>query len=164
MKGGMKLVRAILENDRFASLTGIKLVKVSEGYALARLRITDKHLNGLDIVQGGAVFTLADLAFAAACNSHGQAAVAINVSISFLDATAGGTLSAEAREVALSSKLSTCVVRVTDRRGKLVALFNGTAYRKKETLAEIRASRGSAARTGARKPKRRAPERRGQRA
>ena len=86
----------------------------------------------MGIVQGGAIFTLADLAFAMACNSAGKVAVAVGANLSFLRATRSGTLYAEATEVARSRKISTCTVRVTDHDGELVALFQGTAYIKEE--------------------------------
>ena len=136
----MRALRAVFKNDRFAALAGVKLLEVSEGYARARMRIGPDHLNGFDIVQGGAIFTLADFAFAAAANSHGTAAVAISVSISFLEASRSGVLVAEAEEQALTPKLSSCTVRVTDSHGKLVALFTGMAYRKKQTVAEAGAT------------------------
>jgi len=132
----MESIRSFFDRDRYAALAGARLVEVRQGYARAEMEIGERHLNGVDIAQGGAIFTLADLAFAAAANSHGTVAVAVNVSISFLAAVTGGRLVAEAREEALSNRFSTCAVRVTDDKGDLVALFAGTAYRKKETLAE----------------------------
>ncbi len=125
-------VRSLLERDRFAAGAGITLLEVGKGFARARMEITPRHLNGVDIVQGGAVFTLADFAFAAASNSHGLVAVAIDVSISFVKAVSGGALVAEAREEAVKGRISSCLVRVTDGDGELVALFKGTAYRKRE--------------------------------
>jgi acyl-CoA thioesterase len=78
------------------------------------------------------IFTLADFAFAAAANSTGSVAVAIDVSISFLKAVTAGELVAEAREEAAAGRTSTSLVRVTDEGGALVALFKGTAYRKRD--------------------------------
>ncbi len=127
------------ERDQFAGHAGISLLDVSKGFARARMEVGPQHLNAVGIVQGGAVFTLADLAFAAACNSHGTVAVAVSASVSFAKATSGGVLQAEARELAVSPRLSTCEVRVTDETGDLVALFTGTAYRKKERLADVKA-------------------------
>ncbi len=124
--------RALLAQDRFAAHAGITLEHVEPGHARARLRIGPEHLNGVGIVQGGAVFTLADFAFAAAANSSGSGAVAIDVSISFLKAVTGGELVAEAREEAAAGRIGTSLVRVTDERGQLVALFKGTAYRRRE--------------------------------
>jgi acyl-CoA thioesterase len=124
--------RQLLAQDRFAAYTGITLEAVEAGHARARLRIRPEHLNGVGIVQGGAVFTLADFAFAAAANSTGSVAVAIDVSISFLKAVTGGELVAEATEEAASGRISTSLVRVTDDAGALVAIFKGTAYRKRD--------------------------------
>jgi acyl-CoA thioesterase len=121
----------MMERDRFAAENGIALVDISPGHAVARMEVASRHLNGVDVVQGGAIFTLADFAFAAAANSHGRVALAVDVSISFLKAVSGGTLVAEAREEALNERLSTVVVRVTDAKGDLVALFKGTAYRRR---------------------------------
>jgi acyl-CoA thioesterase len=123
--------RMLLERDRFAGQAGIRLVEVGEGHARATMEVGPSHLNGVGVVQGGALFTLADFAFAAACNSHDRVAVAIDVSISFVKGVSSGTLVAEAREEALTERLSTCLVRVTDGAGDLVALFKGTAYRKR---------------------------------
>jgi acyl-CoA thioesterase len=123
-------LRSMMRADRFAAANGIKLVEVGEGRARTRMRVRPEHLNGARVVQGGAIFTLADLAFAAACNSHGTVALALDVSITFARAATKGTLTAEAREVALSRKVSVVNVEVRDGRGELVAAFRGTAYRK----------------------------------
>jgi acyl-CoA thioesterase len=128
-------LRRFFRRDRFAAGAGIRLVEVRPGYALARMRVRPDHMNGVDVVQGGAVFTLADLAFAVACNGQGPVALAINVSISFLRAVTGGTLTAEAREVRRTSRLSTVEVEVRDRAGDLVALFHGTAFVTGDSLA-----------------------------
>ena len=133
-KDDQKSAEAFIARDRFARDMGIELVAVSPGRATARLEITEAHHNGLGMAQGGAVFTLADLAFAAASNSHGSVAVAINASISFMKATAGGVLTAEAEEITANPKLSTYTVRVTDDTGDVVAIFQGMAYRKKEAV------------------------------
>ena len=127
-------LKRFFKRDRFAALAGIQLLEVRPGYALARMPIRDHHLNGVDVVQGGAVFTLADLTFAVACNTLGPVALAIDVSISFLSATTGGTLTAEAREVSRSSRLSRVEVEVRDGEGAQVALFHGTAYVTKDSL------------------------------
>ena len=122
------------EHDQFARRNGIKLISISPGHALAEMTVEPHHWNGVNSVQGGAVFTLADFAFAAAANSHGTVAVAINVSITFMKAVSTGLLRAEAREVALNPKLGTYTVDVKDERGDLVAVFQGLAYRKKDPL------------------------------
>jgi acyl-CoA thioesterase len=88
------------------------------------------HINGVGLVHGGALFTLADFAFAAAANSHEEVAVAINASISYLKGVKAGTLYAEAEEISNSRKISTYSIRVTDSSGQLIALFQGMAYKK----------------------------------
>ncbi len=128
-------VRAFFSRaDRFARHSGIELVEVAEGFARARMTLAPFHHNGVGIAHGGALFTLADFAFAAASNSHGTIAVAISATISILKATREGTLWAEAREVARSRKVGTYSVEVKDESGDLVALFQGTVYRKSEAL------------------------------
>lgn len=130
----MERIKEFFKNDRFAEHSGIELMDVAEGFARARLRIQDHHRNGVGIVHGGAIFTLADLAFAVASNSHGTVAVAINAGISFLKAARSGTLVAEAREVSRNPKLASYSISVTDDEGDLVAAFQGMVYRKKDPL------------------------------
>jgi acyl-CoA thioesterase len=132
----MDTVRELMARDRFAAHAGIELLEVSAGFARARMSLQPYHCNGVGMAQGGAIFTLADLAFAAACNSHGTVAVATNVNISFIRPASTGVLIAEARELAHSRKLSHCTVRVVDERDELIALFQGTAFRKRERVEE----------------------------
>lgn len=122
------------KNDRFAARSGIKLVSVSPGHARAKMTVRRHHFNAVNTVQGGAIFTLADFAFAAASNSGGAVAVAINVNIIFMKAATSGVLLAEAREVSKNTKLGAYLVEVKDDRGELVAQFQGLAYRKKELI------------------------------
>ncbi len=130
----MESVRNFFKNDRFAEHVGIELLEVSEGRAKAKMEIKEHHLNGVNIAHGGAIFSLADLAFAVASNSHRTIALGINANISYLKAAAGGTLIAEAKEVSLNLKLATYEVRVTDENNDLIAIFLGTVYRKKDKL------------------------------
>jgi len=113
------------------------MLEYGEGKALARMAIGKKHLNSAGTVHGGAIFSLADAVFSVASNSHGTLALAINVSISFFKAATGGTLTAEAEEVSLNPKLATYLITVKDEGGSRIALFQGTVYRKKDTLTEV---------------------------
>jgi acyl-CoA thioesterase len=130
----MESIKRFLGNDRFAQHVGIELLELAPGRAKATLRIADRHLNGVGIAHGAAVFSLADFAFAAASNSHGTVAVAINANISFVKAVRGGMLTAEAREASLNQKLATYAIEVRDETGDLVASFHGMVYRKKDSL------------------------------
>ena len=126
----MDSLKKIVKNDKFAKLVGVKLLDVSEGYATAEMTLTDNHLNGLGIAHGGAIFTLADLVFAAASNSRGTDAVAININISYFKAERSGTLTAEAKEISLNRKLATYLITVRNDTGKKIAAMQGTAFRK----------------------------------
>jgi acyl-CoA thioesterase len=130
----MEDVKNFFKNDTFAEHLGIELLEVSQGWAKAKMEIKDHHLNGINITHGGAIFSLADLAFAVASNSHKTVALAINASISFLKAVSGGTLIAEAKEVSLNPKLATYDIRVTNEANDIIALFQGTVYRKKDKI------------------------------
>ncbi|MFP4629832.1 MAG: PaaI family thioesterase [Desulfohalobiaceae bacterium] len=123
-------------HDQLARHLGIRVLQASQGQALAQMEIRPEHKNGLDMVHGGAIFTLADLAFAAASNSRGRAAVAINSHISFLKPVYNGLLRAEAREVSLSHKLASYTVHIYDQEGETCAVFQGMVYRKQTTLKE----------------------------
>lgn len=129
-----QLLKDFFRNDRYAALTGIEIIEAGKGYCKAKLEITDMHLNAANVVQGGAIFTLADLAFAVASNSHGQLALAINVNITFLKGKSEGTLFATATEVADPLRIGAYDVMVTDEDGAIVARFNGIVYRKNVQL------------------------------
>jgi len=132
----MNAIKDFFKNDRFAKENGIELVDVRPGYAKAVMKAEERHLNGVNTVQGGALFTLADLAFAAAVNAHGTVAVALNVNISFLKAGfKGDVFTAEARENSISPKIGSYTVEIRNSGNDLVALFQGTAYRKKDPLS-----------------------------
>lgn len=124
----------IAQNDRYAQLTGVEITETGKGFCKAKLKIEEKHLNAANIVQGGAIFTLADLAFGVASNSHGQLALAVNVNITFLKSTSSGTLYATATELTEPKRLGAYDVLVYDEKNELVARFNGVVYRKNETL------------------------------
>lgn len=124
----------IAQNDRYAQLTGVEITETGKGFCKAKLKIEEKHLNAANIVQGGAIFTLADLAFGVASNSHGQLALAVNVNITFLKSTSSGTLYATATELSDPKRLGVYDVLVRDENNELVARFNGVVYRKNETL------------------------------
>ena len=119
-----------LANDAFARENGVELVDASAGRARVKMDIRDRHLNSHGTVHGGALFTLADVAFALASNSHGIPAAAINAHISYLNAAREGTLYAEAEEFAINPKLASYTVHITDGDGGPIAIFQGMVYRK----------------------------------
>lgn len=130
----MDKIRDFFKNDQFARHSGVELLDVSPGYAKARMDVQEFHLNGANMVHGGAIFTLADLAFAVASNSHGTLAVAINASIWYVRASSEGTLFAEAKEVSINPKLATYSIDITSDQGDMIASFEGMVYRKKQAI------------------------------
>ena len=116
--------------DSYARHTGIELLEIGPGTARVRMEIREMHENSHGTVHGGAIYTLADAAFALASNSHGIPAAAINASISYMKSARGGSLYAEAREFALNPKLATYTVDVTNGDGEKIAIFQGMVYRK----------------------------------
>lgn len=123
-----ELIAKVFERDRFARENGMRVVQVRLGFARTEMTVEPRHLNSVGVLQGGALFTLADLAFAAASNSHGVVALACQADMTWFKAVASGKLTATAEEIARTRKLSTCVVRITDEAGELVAQFKGLAY------------------------------------
>lgn len=121
---------SFFKNDQYAALTGIEIIEAKKGYCKARLKIQEKHLNAANVVQGGAIFTLADLAFAVASNSHGTLALGINVNITFITGVSDGILYAIATEYTEPKKLGTYDVKITNEKDEIIARFNGLAYRK----------------------------------
>ena len=111
------------DNDLFARHAGIELLEVTPGGARTAMKIERHHLNGAKTVHGGAIFTLADFAFAVASNSHGTLAMGINTSVSFVKAATSGTLYAEAKEESFAPRLATYSVHVTDDNGDVIAIF-----------------------------------------
>ncbi len=132
MEPKIRKLEQMLKNDRFASTNDIQLISVGKGEATAEMIVSDKHLNGVNIIQGGALFTLADFAFAAASNSHGRIAVASNASISFFKGVSSGKLTAVAKEYNSGKTLATYTVDIIDEEGTKIAYFNGTAFLKGE--------------------------------
>lgn len=128
----IETAKKIFANDRFAAHSGIEIIETAKGYCKTRLAIQEIHLNAANVVQGGAIFTLADFAFAIASNSHGRLALAINANISFINSTSSGTLTATATEVSDPKKLGLYDVLVEDDKARIVARFTGMVYRKRE--------------------------------
>ena len=131
----MTLKELLSQNDRFAANSGCILKEVREGYARAELVVTPEHLNAGGVCQGGAYFTLADIALAAVMNSHAGLTFGIENNIMFLhSAKAGDTLTAEATEVYNHHKIPYVDVRITNQEGELCCVVTGLAYRKETKL------------------------------
>ncbi|MDF2368290.1 hydroxyphenylacetyl-CoA thioesterase PaaI [Sneathiella sp.] len=115
--------------DTAAQHIGIVLKEISPGRAVMTMRVVDYMLNGHRICHGGYIFTLADTAFAYACNSHNQNTVAQAAQINFLRPTAPNTqLTATAIEMAKAGRTGLYDITVRDENGETVAFFRGNSH------------------------------------
>lgn len=123
-----------IQDDPFAKLLGATVEIIETGHSRVSLTVTDDMVNFHGITHGGVIFALGDMAFAAASNSNGQAAVALNVAINFLKATKpGDLLVAEAKEQHAAGPTALYDITIRDdRTGELVAKSQDLVYRKKE--------------------------------
>lgn len=120
------VTHAMMLNDRASTAAGISLVEAGPGTAAVEMTVTKEHVNGFDICHGGVVFTLADTAFALACNSHGPMTVAAGADITFCKAAApGDVLTARAVERTRFGRSGVYDVTVTRGDGDIVAEFRG---------------------------------------
>ncbi len=118
--------KAMYEADACTRSLGIDLVEIRPGYARLQMNVRPDFLNGHAICHGGLMFTLADSAFAFACNSYNLSTVAAGCTIEFLRPVQGGDrLTAEAIEQTLSGRAGIYDIRLTNREGETVAMFRG---------------------------------------
>ena len=125
----MTLKDFLTEGDRFASKNGIRLTEISKGAARAEMTVTADHLNAGGVCQGGAIFTLADLVFAALVNQGDWLTFAINSTIYYhVSGHAGDVLTAKGKILNSHRKMPAVEVTVTNQDGCHIATFTGQAY------------------------------------
>ena len=126
-------INRYIQCDQFARFLGANVEVLEPGHSRVTLTVTDDMVNFHGNTHGGVIFALGDMAFAAAGNSYGQTAVALNVGINFLKATkSGDRLIAEATEQTTTGPMALYDITIRDDRGDLVAKSQDLAYRKKE--------------------------------
>lgn len=124
-------IREASRGEPYARKMGLRCLEVAPGYCQVEMAVAPDMTNLFGTAHGGAVFSLIDEAFQIACNSHGVTAFALNLSVTYVNASfPGERLVAEAREVALTRKTGTYSIRVTRDDGQLVAHAQAVAYRK----------------------------------
>ncbi|MBQ9128909.1 MAG: PaaI family thioesterase, partial [Thermoguttaceae bacterium] len=96
--------------------------------ARAELTLRPDHMNGVGVCQGGVLFSIADFAFAAACNYAEEPVLGIEVSISYCKSVKTGKIIAEAKEIARSRSTAVAEMRVTDEAGTLLCVARGRGY------------------------------------
>ena len=133
-----KVVAHMMEHDQFSQWLGITLLDIQEGYSKIQMTVREEMLNGFGIVHGGIAFSLADSAFAFACNNRNNLSVALDTSINFTKAVqVGDTLVAEAKEIHNGKSTGLYHITITNQQQQVVALFKGTCFRMGKTLIEV---------------------------
>ncbi len=128
----MTLKEFLNNGDKFAKYIGIELTDVKSGMAKATMTVTENHMNAGNICQGGALFTLADLVFAALVNQGENMAFAINSTIYYhVSAKLGDVLTAEGHFTSRHPKIPAAQVQVKDQNGTIIATFDAQGYTKK---------------------------------
>jgi acyl-CoA thioesterase len=123
-------LRARIHDDPWSRTLGIEFLALDRGFCRLGMTLQPHMVNFQGYPHGGVIFSLADIAFGAACNSHGEPAVALNMTISFLTAVpAGSRLIAEAREIKQGRRAGFYRVNVTSEVGALVAQVHCVAHR-----------------------------------
>jgi acyl-CoA thioesterase len=134
-KLAQRCAQYMYENDAASQALGIKLTQVHCGSAIAVMEVKDFMLNGHKTCHGGQIFTLADSAFAFACNSQNQAAVALSCTIDFVNpAFENDTLTATAEELHQGGRSGVYQIKITNQNQQLIALFKGNSARIKRSV------------------------------
>jgi acyl-CoA thioesterase len=125
-----RVVDAMMARDAFSRWLGIEVLEVAPQRSTCRLTVREEMVNGFGVTHGGIAFSLADSAFAFACNSHGKVTVSIENSITYpAPIGVGDVLTATAKEDAASGRLSYYSAEVRNQRNEVVGLFRGTAFK-----------------------------------
>ena len=127
--GSLEEVREYFKNDKFATNAGMQVESFSDEEVICSVELTDDHKNANGGIMGGAIFTLADLAFAVLVNNIHKPSVAAQVSINYLSGAKGKMLYAKSSCIKTGRSTTVASVDVYDELGTKVALFTGTAYK-----------------------------------
>lgn len=130
-----EVVTSMLEKDAFSQWLGIEVLSIEEGCSAIKMMVRNEMVNGFGIVHGGIAFSLADSAFAFACNNRNNLSVALETNINFLKAVnVGDELTAIATEVHNGKSTGVYSINIFNQRKELVALFKGTCFRTGKAL------------------------------
>ncbi|MDH5345930.1 MAG: hydroxyphenylacetyl-CoA thioesterase PaaI [Gammaproteobacteria bacterium] len=124
-------------DDLAAQALGVDVEVALPGSAVAAMDVRQNMVNGHDLCHGGYLFTLADVAFAFACNTYNRVTVAASASIEFVrPGRLGDRLTATATEAHRGGRTGVYDVKVTNQAGELVAIFRGRSYATREPMLE----------------------------
>jgi acyl-CoA thioesterase len=130
-----EIVNHMMQHDRFSQWLGVEVLSVKDGYSKIRMTLREEMLNGFGVIHGGIAFSLADSAFAFACNNRNNLSVALDTSITFTKALKpGNVITAEATELHNGRSTGLYLISVTNEKDEQVALFKGTCFRTGKTL------------------------------
>lgn len=133
-----QVVNHMMEHDKFSQWLGITVLEIKEGYSKIRMPVRDEMVNGFGIAHGGIAFSMADSAFAFACNNRNNLSVALDTSINFTKAVqAGDTLTAEAKEIHNGRSTGLYQITITNQNNEQVAHFKGTCFRTGKPLLQL---------------------------
>lgn len=120
----------MMAQDLFSQWLGIEVLEIREGYSKIRMTLRPEMINGFNVIHGGVTFSLADSAFAFACNNRNNLSMALDTSINFTKPTRpGDVLTAEGKELHNGRTTGLYLITVTNQEGQQVALFKGTCFR-----------------------------------
>jgi acyl-CoA thioesterase len=130
-----QVVTHMLQNDLFSQWLGISVLEVTEGYSKIKMIVREEMINGFGIVHGGIAFSLADSAFAFACNNRNILSVALDTSINFIKPVhIGDELIAEAKELHNGKSTGLYQIEIVNQKNYLIAQFKGLCYRTDKAL------------------------------
>lgn len=130
-----EVVAHMMKNDLFSQWLGVEVLEIREGYSKIKMTLRSEMINGFNIVHGGIAFSLADSAFAFACNNRNVLSVALDTAIHFLKPVhAGDVLTAEAMELHNGRSTGLYHISISNQNNHIVALFKGTCFRTNKKL------------------------------
>ena len=129
------IIEKLQLNDQYTKWMDMKILEVKQGYSRLEMVVRKEMINGFGTAHGGATFSLADSAFAYACNAYGKVTVALDISISFPKAAKeNDILTAEAKEIQSSHRTALYLIEVKNQHNELEALLKGTCYKTEKNL------------------------------
>ncbi|MBI3138295.1 MAG: hydroxyphenylacetyl-CoA thioesterase PaaI [Sphingobacteriales bacterium] len=129
------VVDHMMKNDLFSQWLGIEVLEIKEGRSKIKMTIRPEMVNGFGIIHGGIAFSLADSAFAFACNNRNVLSVALDTSINFVRPVhVGDVLTAQATELHNGKSTGLYQIEIKNQKDHVVAVFKGLCYRTDKPL------------------------------
>lgn len=133
----LSVVQHMMQHDLFSQWLGIEVLDIKEGYSKIKMAVRKEMVNGFGIVHGGVAFSLADSAFAFACNNRNVLSVALDTAINFIKPVhVGDELTAEAKELHNGKSTGLYHISISNQHDHVVAIFKGTCFRTDKKLVK----------------------------